>query len=134
MKILITGFPGTGKTTIAQALKSRGRTACDPQSMRSYMHNDDKTTGRHIRQPKPVPTGWYDRVADCNWDSMKVRKLIDKDEDIYICSLAANQAEFYDILSHKTHFENSLISHGATVVLANLPIDDVIQEIVGIRS
>jgi len=96
MKILITGYPGTGKSTIAKALKKLGRNAYDPQSMHAYMHVEDQGTGRHIQQPKPVPVGWYDTIGSYNWDSIKINELLDRPGDIFICSLAHNQTEFYN--------------------------------------
>lgn len=97
MKILITGFPGTGKSSIAEELKRRGRNAYDPQSMHDYMHVGDRDTGRHIKQPESVPAGWYDNVGAYNWDLVKLEKLVQGNEDIFICSKAHNQSDFYNV-------------------------------------
>ena len=95
MKILITGFPGTGKSSIAKELKRRGRRAYDPQSMHDYMQVENRDTGRHIKQPEKVPAGWFDTVGAYNWDPIKLEKLLQDNEDIFICSKAHNQSEFY---------------------------------------
>jgi len=135
MKVLITGFPGTGKTTIAHTLKERGRTAYDPQSMSSYMHVENKMTGKHAKQPRPVPSGWYDAVADYNWDSVKLQSLIQNREDIYICSLASNQSQFYNLfdkivlltLDDRTHTKRLLERGGDHLGSNNLEIHDILQ-------
>ena len=96
MKILITGFPGTGKSSIANELKHRGRKAYDPQSMHEYMHVENRETGRRIKQPEKVPAGWYDTIGAYNWDTIKLEKLLQSSEDIFICSKAHNQSDFYN--------------------------------------
>lgn len=96
MNYLITGFPGTGKSTIAKALKNRGHRAYDPQAMHSYMHIESRATGSHMHAPESVPHGWYDTVAGFNWNLAKVERLLQSTEDIFICSMAHNQHELYD--------------------------------------
>ena len=90
MKILITGFPGTGKTSVAHELSRRGHNAYDPEAMRGYMHLQSVGTGRNIHKPDHPPRGWYDTVASYNWDLPRVAKLIEGHEDVFICSLADN--------------------------------------------
>ena len=96
MNYLITGFPGTGKTAIAQELKKRGHVAYDPENIRGYMHTVGRVDGRHLQVPEVIPTGWYDDVAAYNWDPIKIAELLDSDRDVYICSKAHNQSDFYD--------------------------------------
>jgi gluconate kinase len=100
VKILITGFPGTGKTSIAKELQKRGRYAYDPESMRAYMRLEDRETGRPIKMPESAPRGWYDAVGSFNWDSEKITKLLHTHETVFICSLAGNMYDFLDQFDH----------------------------------
>lgn len=90
MKILITGFPGMGKTAIAAELKRRGHAAYDPEAMRGYMHLQNVETGQHIHKPVNPPRGWFDNVGAYNWDIPRVSSLLDAHEEVFICSLADN--------------------------------------------
>jgi len=96
MNYLITGFPGMGKSTIAKELKRRGHKAYDPQAMQAYMHVEERATGRHIQAPDDVPHDWYDTDGAYNWNPLKIEELLNESGDIFICSMAHNQADFYD--------------------------------------
>ncbi len=95
MKILITGFPGTGKSTIARTLKKRGYHAYDPERMHAFMHLENRITGKHIKRPPNTPRGWYDTEGAFNWNIPAVTKLLESYEEIYICSLADNMQSLY---------------------------------------
>jgi broad-specificity NMP kinase len=95
MKVLITGYPGTGKSSVAKELKQRGHNAYDTESMRGYMHAQDLHSGKRIGLPQPVPQGWFDKTGAYNWDIPKVVMLLNSAEDIFICALADNQNELY---------------------------------------
>lgn len=96
MNYLITGFPGMGKSTLAKELKRRGHNAYDPQAMQAYMHVESRQTGKHTHAPEKVPHDWYDTTGAYNWNPVKIEKLLNEPGDIYICSMAHNQADFYD--------------------------------------
>ncbi len=95
-KYLVTGYPGTGKSSIAKELARRGRIAYDTEAMRGYMHAEDLQSGKRIPIPRPVPRGWFDTTGAYNWDILRVTTLLQKDDDVYICALADNQESFYD--------------------------------------
>lgn len=97
MKVLITGYPGTGKSTIAKALKTRGRHAYDTEAMRNFMHAEANSTSRRIAIPSPVPRGWFDTTGSYNWDVPRVTTLIQSYKDVFICALADNQEIFYPL-------------------------------------
>lgn len=90
MKVLITGFPGTGKTSIAAELKKRGHSAYDPEKMYAYMHLENRSSGKHLVMPENAERGWYDTTGAFNWDIQKVSHLLEVNADIFICSLANN--------------------------------------------
>lgn len=96
MKVLITGFPGTGKSSIARELQERGYAAYDIQGMPGYAHIEDRQTGRHLKAPKPLPRNWYTDSAAFNWDTGKVVRLLEQHDTVFICGLFANQAALYD--------------------------------------
>ncbi len=95
MKVLITGFPGTGKSSLAHQLQKLGYSAYDIQAMPSYSHVESRLSGRHITPPQPLPRGWYDTVGAYTWNLGKVTRLLAAHEDVFICGLAANQDSLY---------------------------------------
>jgi hypothetical protein len=96
MKALVTGYPGTGKSSIAKSLKERGYDAYDIEAMPGYMHAVDSETGVKITLPSPVPRNWFENVGAYNWDSGRILRILDEHDDVYICALADNQKELYD--------------------------------------
>ncbi|HSW80718.1 MAG TPA: AAA family ATPase [Candidatus Saccharimonadales bacterium] len=97
MKVLVTGYPGTGKSSVARELKKRGHNAYDTEGMRGYMHAQDIDTGEKIPIPTPVPRGWFDKVGNYNWDIPRIANLLASHEDVFLCSLADNQQILYDV-------------------------------------
>lgn len=95
MNYLITGFPGMGKTAIARELVARGCAAYDPETIEGFMFTIDRKTGERIDPPYPVPQGWYDECGAYNWDSARIHELLASEGDVYVCSKAHNQQDFY---------------------------------------
>lgn len=95
-KYFVTGFPGTGKTSVATELKRRGYYAYDPETMQNYMHLEQVDTGKHIRLPDRPQRGWFDTIGNFNWDLNRIDTLLDSHEDMFICSLADNQLSILD--------------------------------------
>jgi len=100
MKVLITGFPGMGKSAIATELKRRGHAAYDPETIRGYGYVTDRITGKHLHPPAPVPAGWFDTVGAQTWDQLKMRHLLAQPEDQFICGFAHNIHEFYEFFDY----------------------------------
>lgn len=95
-KFLVTGYPGTGKSSIAQELKKRGYAAYDTEAMQGYMHAESIASGKRIPLPSPVPRGWFTTTGGYNWDIPRVLSLINSHMNIFICALADNQELLYD--------------------------------------
>ena len=121
MKALITGYPGTGKSSIAQVLKEKGHAAYDIEAMPGYMHAVDIETGVRSKLPSPVPRHWFDNVGAYDWDTEKIRQLLSAHEDIFICALADNQEQLYTsfdiiflLLLDEIEMENRLLSRETT--------------------
>jgi 2-phosphoglycerate kinase len=93
-KFLITGYPGTGKSSIAHELRQRGHFAYDTESMRGYMNAENITTGQRIPLPSPVPAEWFNTNRYI-WDLTRVTQLLQQHEDVYLCALADNQEDMY---------------------------------------
>lgn len=96
MKAFITGYPGTGKSSVARELKQRGYQAYDTEAMRNYMHPEDIISGRRVQIPTPVPRGWFDTTGSYNWDIPRVIVLLNSHEDVFICALADNQNSLFE--------------------------------------
>jgi len=97
MKALVTGYPGTGKSSVARELQKRGYAAYDTEAMRGYMHAESLVTGEHIPLPSPVPRGWFETTGGYNWDVPRVSALLNSHDDVFICALADNQERLYDL-------------------------------------
>jgi hypothetical protein len=95
MKVLITGYPDTGKSSVAKELQRRGHIAYDTETMRGYMHTESGQTGARIPLPQPVPRGWFETPGGYNWDIPRVIALLNTYEDVFICALADNQETIY---------------------------------------
>jgi hypothetical protein len=97
VKVLITGYPGTGKSSVAKELQERGHAAYDTEAMRGYMHAESVENSRRIRVPSPVPRDWFDDIGNINWDIPRVTTLLNSHDDVFICALADNQEALYDL-------------------------------------
>lgn len=93
-KFLVTGYPSTGKSSIAHELRERGHFAYDTESMRGYMHAEEITSGRRVLLPSPVPADWFNSYRYV-WDIDRVTQLLGQHDDVYVCALADNQEELY---------------------------------------
>lgn len=113
MNYLVTGVAGTGKSTIAGVLQSRGYTAVDADDA-EFCHWVERATGKSYNS-RPDTKNWVSRF-DWQWKEDRMRQLLAKDtaEPQFICGIAHNQASFYpsfekifllsaspDVISHR---------------------------------
>jgi dephospho-CoA kinase len=93
-KYLITGRPGSGKTTVIESLKQRGFQAFNTDGMPEITKLEEQETG------KPVP--WPEVVVDWkryiwNWQEPGLRNLLQSESDIFIGAIVGNQQKFYPL-------------------------------------
>lgn len=93
-KYLITGRPGSGKTTVIKALKRRGLRAFNTDDMPEVTKLEGQETG------KPVP--WPEGVVDWkkyiwNWQEAGLLNLLQSEGDIFIGAIVGNQQKFYPL-------------------------------------
>lgn len=93
----VTGFPGSGKTSVSAELRKRGFTSYDTDNIPGWAHLFDRHTHKHIeRKPRILPPHYYDTEAEWDWDKSKIKHLIKNNNgDAFICAVMSNQAEFY---------------------------------------
>jgi dephospho-CoA kinase len=93
-KYLITGVAGTGKSTIAKELRRRGYAAYDTEEGFSYHVN--KTTGERAVYPANPTPEWYE-AHERVFNEKILENIFKKhaDENLFICSITANQAKYY---------------------------------------
>ena len=93
-KYLITGRPGSGKTTVIEALRRRGFQAFNADDMPEVTKLEEQETG------KPVP--WPEGVVDWkkyiwNWQEAGLQKLLQNESDVFIGGIVGNQQKFYPL-------------------------------------
>lgn len=96
MKTLITGRPGTGKSTVAQALIERGYNAIDLEEVPGAVRLEYAATG----QPAKWPEGFVDWSKYAwNIQAKVLEDLLEKqgENDVYVAVSASNQSRFYDL-------------------------------------
>lgn len=94
MKVLITGSPGIGKSTVIHELQKLGMTAYDTDEMPDVSRLEIKATGEPVEWPTGVidwdKYGWH-------WQKEPLETLLNSGEDVYIGAIMSNQHKFYDM-------------------------------------
>ncbi len=87
---LITGLPGTGKTTVQEELKSRGYNAVDAD--KAFGFRGDPVTGEPTTDKNQLH--WL-------WDEQKLERILDdlSEDKVYICGSASNRGRFLNRFS-----------------------------------
>ena len=91
-KVLVTGTPGSGKSTITRAIAERGFRAYDLDDFPDLIRLEVKGTGE--------PAKWPEGEVDWNYYAWNIQRkpflrMLDGQEDLYIGVSATNLAEFY---------------------------------------
>lgn len=93
----VTGFPGSGKTSVSAELRQRGFTSYDTDNIPGWAHLFDRHTHKPVaKKPRILPPHYYDTEAEWDWDEAKIKHLIKNTAgDAFICAVMSNQSEFY---------------------------------------
>lgn len=94
MKILITGVSGTGKSTIAKALKERGINAIDFADIPNLCYWRDKTTKERVEYITSEDADLLNsRERVCDID--KMNEILNQYEDLIMTGVASNNQDEY---------------------------------------
>lgn len=97
MSFLVTGWSGTGKSTICKELLKKGVEAIDTDRVNGLCSWVSKETGEKYgtKCPEPFTSGKY----DWNWDETILQKNLDTYKDAVFCGSANNALRFFDLFS-----------------------------------
>lgn len=98
MKVLITGWSGTGKTTICQELRRRQLNAFDGDNVPNLSTWVSRNTGEKLG--RGYPKDYSHERYDWNWDSQTLHDLLTGNDDIFLCGNANNAPDFYSYFTH----------------------------------
>lgn len=110
--ILITGNPGSGKTTVAAELTGRGCVTIDGDDLAHWETNE----GAPVTAPDPIPDDWWP-AHRWVWPRARLHQFITArstaDRPVYICGIAVNQHDLLDLfhtvflltLDHRTQLD-----------------------------
>lgn len=95
-KYLITGRPGTGKSTVAQAMAEQGYNVFDLEEVPGIVRLEVKATA----EPADWPDGYVDwDYYAWNLQEKPLKQFLAKQltRDVYVAVSASNQRKFYDL-------------------------------------
>jgi shikimate kinase len=95
---LITGNPGSGKTTIANELSRRGLAAADTDQIAHW----ETTSGQRVRRPEHPSDEWLRRhrwVMSRPRLEETIRTTTAGGQHVYLCGIAANQRDMLDLFT-----------------------------------
>jgi len=93
MKIYITGVAGTGKTSIARALKEKGISAID---LDTISHMENKTTGEIVHWNPGASDEWI-QAHDWVCDIPKLKDFLSISENSVVVGHTANQKDYLSL-------------------------------------
>ena len=99
---LVTGNPGSGKSTVAKQLLRRGFAAIDPDYDRELSYWEDETGSRVLLdEGPPLPDSTWLRTHRWVWSGERMQQRI-ADESrppVFVCGIALNIDELADLFS-----------------------------------
>jgi broad-specificity NMP kinase len=94
MKYLITGFPGTGKSTVSDELERRGFKSYNTDDIPGFSHFIDRKTKQSLNKPADAPSDWNVN-HDWVWENEKIEGILNQKEDAFICAITPSQVSYY---------------------------------------
>jgi len=93
MKVLITGYPATGKSSVADELARRGYAAYNTDDMPGLSHHIHKDG-----TPVDLSKGHIEDKSKLEWvwNKAKFTELLHSADKVFICAITSRQHEFYD--------------------------------------
>lgn len=94
---LVTGNPGSGKTTLAHELIRRGLTAIDPDDDPELAHWED-ADGDRVAGPPGRPDAQWLRTHRWVWSRTRMHRTLSAHHGtVVVCGIARNQDELLDL-------------------------------------
>lgn len=90
---LITGYPATGKSSVADELARRGYAAYNTDDIPGLSHHVHKDG-----TPVDLSKGHIEDKSELEWvwNKDKLTKLLHSADEVFICAITSRQHEFYD--------------------------------------
>jgi len=100
MKYFITGFPGTGKSTVAKAFREKGYTVYDVDREKALTWWINKKTGEIVAGECVGARDFYEN-HDFNWNREYLKELLDNNlnKPIFILGITSNQTVDLDLFT-----------------------------------
>jgi dephospho-CoA kinase len=95
MKYLITGFPGTGKSTVSDELEHRGYKSYNTDDIPGFSYFIDRKTRQRVDKPANAPSDWNIN-HDWVWKPEKIEEAMNQSGDAFICTITPSQIDYYD--------------------------------------
>lgn len=94
--VWVTGISGSGKSSVCEALKSRGHVAVDADHG-DYSRWVDRATGDVVRKrPYPVPSDWFDRFSwEISVERVRALAAEARSGTAFLCGSVGNEADVW---------------------------------------
>jgi dephospho-CoA kinase len=95
MKVLITGWSGSGKSTVCQELVAQGYVAVDGDDVAGLSEWVRKDTGQKVGRSQPKD--YSHETYNWDWDEEVLRRTLSRPGLLFLCGNANNALRFYDL-------------------------------------